>query len=152
LCLVEGYLASLHDLVSFKIEHTICSRVRCITKENTIDRPSIKLIQLLPFLKDKALATKVMEVTHLGCATVHQLVTGFRLVHSKVDPVQNIACVIQRLSQNLLGVLCSSSIVRAISHKVPFSFPQHHSGEAYTDSKTDVQDPSHGKRFRNESF
>jgi hypothetical protein len=37
LCLVEGYLASLHDLVSFKIEHMICSRVRCITKENTID-------------------------------------------------------------------------------------------------------------------
>jgi hypothetical protein len=37
LCLVEGYLASLHDLVSFKIEHTICSRMRCITKENTID-------------------------------------------------------------------------------------------------------------------
>jgi hypothetical protein len=37
LCLVEGYLASLHDLVSFKIEHTICSRVRSITKENTID-------------------------------------------------------------------------------------------------------------------
>jgi hypothetical protein len=25
LCLVEGYVASLHDLVSFKIEHTICS-------------------------------------------------------------------------------------------------------------------------------
>jgi hypothetical protein len=37
LCLVEGYLANLHDLVSFKIEHTKCSRVRCITKENTID-------------------------------------------------------------------------------------------------------------------
>jgi hypothetical protein len=37
LCLVEGYLASLHDLISFKIEHMICSRVRCITKENTID-------------------------------------------------------------------------------------------------------------------
>jgi hypothetical protein len=37
LCLVEGYLASLHNLVSFKIEQTICSRVRCITKENTID-------------------------------------------------------------------------------------------------------------------
>jgi hypothetical protein len=44
LCLVEGYLTSLHVLVSFKIEHTICSRVRCITKENTIDRPSLKLI------------------------------------------------------------------------------------------------------------
>jgi hypothetical protein len=44
LCLVEGYLASLHDLVSIKIEHTICSRMSCITKENTIDRPSLKLI------------------------------------------------------------------------------------------------------------
>jgi hypothetical protein len=67
LCLVEGYLASLHDLVSFKMEHTICSRVRCITKENTINRPSLKLVQLLPFLQNKALATKDMEVTHLGC-------------------------------------------------------------------------------------
>jgi hypothetical protein len=37
LCLAEGYLASLHDLVSLKIEYTICSRMRCITKENTID-------------------------------------------------------------------------------------------------------------------
>jgi hypothetical protein len=35
MCLVEGYLASFHDLVSFKIEHKICSRVGCITKENT---------------------------------------------------------------------------------------------------------------------
>jgi hypothetical protein len=87
LCLIEGYLASLHDLVSFKIEHTIFSRVRCITKENTIDRPSIKLVQLLPFLKDKALATKGMEVTHLGCAAVHQLIAGFILMHSEVDPI-----------------------------------------------------------------
>jgi hypothetical protein len=87
LCLVEGYLTSLHDLVSFKIEHTICSRMRCITKENTIDRPSLKLIQLLPFLQNKALATKDMEVTHLGCATVHQLIACFLLMHSEVDPV-----------------------------------------------------------------
>jgi hypothetical protein len=87
LCLVEGYLASLHNLVSFKIEHTICSRMRCITKENTIDRPSLKLIQLLPFIKNKALATKDMEVTHLGCATMHQLIACFLLVHSEVDLV-----------------------------------------------------------------
>jgi hypothetical protein len=40
LCLIEGYLASLHVLVSFKIENTICSRVRCIIKENTINRLS----------------------------------------------------------------------------------------------------------------
>jgi hypothetical protein len=69
-----------------------------MTKENTIDRPSLKLIQLLPFLKDKAHATKDMEVTHLGCATLHQLVTGFLLMHSEVDPVRNIARGIHRLS------------------------------------------------------
>jgi hypothetical protein len=87
LCLVEGYLASLHDLVSFKIKHTICSRMRCITKENTIDRPCLKLIQLLPFLQNKAFATKDMEVTHLGSSTMHQLIACFLLEHSKVDPV-----------------------------------------------------------------
>jgi hypothetical protein len=87
LCLVEGYLASLHDLVSFKIEHTICSRMRCITKENTIDRPNLKLIQLLPFLQNKAFAPKDMEVTHLGCATGHQFVACFLLMHPEVDPV-----------------------------------------------------------------
>jgi hypothetical protein len=76
----------------------ICSRMRCITKQNTIDRSSLELFQLLPFLKDKALATKDMEVTHLGCATVHQLIIGFLLVDSKVDPVQNIARGIDRLS------------------------------------------------------
>jgi hypothetical protein len=98
LCLVEGYLASLHDLVNFKIEHTICSRMRCITKQNTIDRPSLKLIQLLPLLQNKTLATKDMEVTHLGCATVHQLVACFLIMHSEVDPVRQIARGIRSLS------------------------------------------------------
>jgi hypothetical protein len=87
LCLVEGYLASLHDLVSFKIEHTICSRMRCITEENTINRPSLKLIQLRAFLQSETLATQDMEVTHLGCATMHQLIACFLLVHPEVDPV-----------------------------------------------------------------
>jgi hypothetical protein len=87
LCLGEGYLAGLHDLVSFKIEHTICSRMRCTTKENTINRPSLKLIQLPAFLQNETLATKDMEVTHLGCATMHQLIACFLLVHSEVDPV-----------------------------------------------------------------
>jgi hypothetical protein len=73
--------------------------VRCITKENTIDRPSLKLVQLLPFLKDKALAIKDMEVTHLGCATIHQLVTGFLLMHFEIDPVRNIARGLYRRSQ-----------------------------------------------------
>jgi hypothetical protein len=39
-----------------------------------------------------------MEVTHLGCATVHQLVTSFLLMHLDVDPVLNIARGIHRLS------------------------------------------------------
>jgi hypothetical protein len=98
LCLVEGYLASLHDLVSLKIENTICSRVRCINKENIIDRPSLKLIQLLPFPQNKTLAIKDMEVTHLGCATEHQLVAGFLLIHSEVDPVPHIARGIHHVS------------------------------------------------------
>jgi hypothetical protein len=37
LCLIEGDLASLHDLVSFKVEHSKGSRMRCVTKENDID-------------------------------------------------------------------------------------------------------------------
>jgi hypothetical protein len=68
--------------------------MRCITKENTIYRPSLKLIQL----HNKALATKDMEVTHLGCATVHQLIASFLLMHSEVDPVRHIARGIHRLS------------------------------------------------------
>jgi hypothetical protein len=71
--------------------------VRCITKENTIDRPSLKFIQLLPFIKNETLATKDMEVTHLGCATVHQLITGFLLMHCEVDLVRHIARGIHRL-------------------------------------------------------
>jgi hypothetical protein len=43
--LVEGNLASLHDLVSFKIEHSKGSRMRCVTKENVIDRPNLKPVQ-----------------------------------------------------------------------------------------------------------
>jgi hypothetical protein len=72
--------------------------MRCITKENTIDRPSLKLIQLLPFLKNETLAPEDMEVTHLGCATVHQLIAGFLFMHSEVDPVRHIARGIHRLS------------------------------------------------------
>jgi hypothetical protein len=79
--------------------------VRCITKENTIDRPSLKLIQLLPFLPNKALATKDMEVTHLGCATVHQLVAGFLLMHFEVDPVRHIARGVDRLSPEPTQIL-----------------------------------------------
>jgi hypothetical protein len=67
-------------------------------QRNTIDRPSLKLVQLLSFLKDKALATKDMEVTHLGRATVQQLVKCFLLMHSEVDPVRNIACGIHHLN------------------------------------------------------
>jgi hypothetical protein len=68
----------------------------CVWRRVHVSRQ--QLVQLLSFLKDKALATKDMEVTHLGCATVHQLVIGFLLMHSKVDPVRNIARGIHHLS------------------------------------------------------
>jgi hypothetical protein len=38
-----------------------------------------------------------MEVSHLGCATVHQLITSFLLMHSAVDPIRHIAHGIHRL-------------------------------------------------------
>jgi hypothetical protein len=138
LCFFEGYLASPHDLVSFKIEHTKCSRMRCITKENAINRPSLELVQLLPFLKNEAFTTKDIEVTHLGCATVHQLVTGFLLVNSEVDHVRHMARGIDRLGPE------PSRSPMFIEHRPshlaqgPFFFPPHHSGEAYMDSKTGV--------------
>jgi hypothetical protein len=98
LCLVEGYLASLEDLVSFKIWHTKCSRMRCVTKENAIDKPSLKFVQLILFLKNEAFTTKDIEVTHLGCATVHQFIASFLLLNPEVDPVRHIARCIDRLS------------------------------------------------------
>jgi hypothetical protein len=72
--------------------------MRCVTKENGIDRPSLKLIQILPFLSNEAFATKDMEVTHLGCATMHQSIAGFLVVNPKVDPVRHIARDIEHLS------------------------------------------------------
>jgi hypothetical protein len=110
LCLVEGNLASLHDLVSFKTEHSKGSRVRHVTEENTIDKPSLELTQLPTFLQDKAFASKLMKVTHLGGSTMHQLVESFLLTDPKVDPIGHISHGIDRLNQNLFGVLCSPSI------------------------------------------
>jgi hypothetical protein len=61
LCLVEGYLSSLHDLVSFNIGHTTCSRMRCVTKENTNDRPSFKLSNFFHFFRIKHLQLKTWK-------------------------------------------------------------------------------------------
>jgi hypothetical protein len=58
LCLVEGYLSSLHDLVSFKIEHTICSRMRCITKKIPSTDLASNLSNFFPFFKIKHLQPK----------------------------------------------------------------------------------------------
>jgi hypothetical protein len=72
--------------------------MRRVTKENAIDRPSLELVQLLPFLQDEAFTTEDMEVTHLGCATMHQLVACFILMNPEVDFVRHIARGIDRLS------------------------------------------------------
>jgi hypothetical protein len=74
-CLVEGYLASLHDFVSLKVKHPKGSRMISISKENPITRPSLILVEF-SLLKNKALAAKDSKMTHLGCPTMHQLITG----------------------------------------------------------------------------
>jgi hypothetical protein len=64
-----------------------CSRVGSITKENTIDLPGIKLIQIIAFLQNEALASKHMEMTYLGSATMNQLIACHLLECSKENPV-----------------------------------------------------------------
>jgi hypothetical protein len=80
--LVEGYLASLHDFVSLKVKHSIGSRMISISKENSITRPSLKLVEF-SILKNKAFAAKDSKVTHLGCPTMHKLITGLLLESSQ---------------------------------------------------------------------
>ena len=86
LCLVEGNLASLHDSVSVKVEHTICSRMNRITKENPIRTSRLKLIQLA-LLQNETLATKSSKVTHLGLSAMHQLIRGLLLKGTKEDAI-----------------------------------------------------------------
>jgi hypothetical protein len=81
-CLVKGYLASLHDFVSLKVKHPIGSRVVSISQENTITRPSLKLVEF-SLLKNKALAAKDSKMTHLGCPTMHKLITSLLLESSQ---------------------------------------------------------------------
>ena len=86
LCLVEGNLASLHDSISVKVEHTICSRMNRITKENPIRISRLKLIQLA-LLQNETLATKCSKVTHLGLSSMHQLIRGLLLESTKENAI-----------------------------------------------------------------
>jgi hypothetical protein len=58
LCLVAGYLASHHDLVSFKIEYTICSRMRCKPKKIPSTDLASNLSNFSPFFRIKHLKQK----------------------------------------------------------------------------------------------
>jgi hypothetical protein len=78
----RGHFASLHKLVSFKVEHMICFTVSSIMKENTINRPRLKLIQILALLKNESFATENVEVTHIGSATMHKLIVALFLERS----------------------------------------------------------------------
>jgi hypothetical protein len=49
-----------------------------ISKETHITRPSLKLVEF-SLLKNKALAAKDSEMTHLGCPAMHKLITGLLL-------------------------------------------------------------------------
>jgi hypothetical protein len=93
-----------------------------------------------------------MEMTHLGSATVHHLIACLLRESSEKNHVRSITRGIDRLSleppqspmlvEHRPGHLTQGSI-----------FPLHYAIlGAYTDYKTGVQDPSHGKRFRSETF
>jgi hypothetical protein len=69
-----------------------------ITKENIIDRPSLKLIQILTHLQNKAFASEQMEMTHLGSATVHHLIACLLLESLEKDLVRHIAHGINHLN------------------------------------------------------
>jgi hypothetical protein len=53
-----------------------------ISKENPMTRPILKLVEF-SLLKNKALAAKDLEMTHLGCPTMHKLITGLLLQSSQ---------------------------------------------------------------------
>jgi hypothetical protein len=59
-CLVEGYLASLHDFVSLKVMNPIGSRMISISKQNPVTRPSLKLVEF-SFLRIKHLQPKTRK-------------------------------------------------------------------------------------------
>ena len=76
------------------------------TKKNNSTKITVEGNTTMKSALKVAFATKDMEVTHLGCATVHQLVTGCLLMHSEIDPVRNIARGIHRLSP--VRTMCGS--------------------------------------------
>jgi hypothetical protein len=90
LYLIEGNLASLHDLVSIKVEHMKCSRMSSITKENPIRGILLKLIKPT-LLENKAPTTKIPEMAHSRCSLVHELIA--RLVQEGLEKnlVPNVA-------------------------------------------------------------
>jgi hypothetical protein len=61
MCLVEGNLTSLRDLVRFKIEHMQCSRMRCVTKKMPSTDLVSNLSNFFPFLRMKHLQPKTWK-------------------------------------------------------------------------------------------
>jgi hypothetical protein len=81
------------------------------------------------------------------------LIAHLLLESSKKDPVQHIGRGIHHLSpEPHRSPMPIEHCPGHLTQVFVLSFPPQHSGEAYTDSKTGVQDTSHGKRFRIESF
>src|SRR6185312_2419428 len=76
--LVESDFTSLSDDVSINNQHTVSSRVRSITDENTVRRSRLKLIKV-SFLQHKTPATENSEMVNTGLASKSQLIRS--LVH-----------------------------------------------------------------------
>jgi hypothetical protein len=96
LCLVEGNLASLHDLVSIKVEHMKCSRMTSITQENPIGGPRLKLIKPT-LLENKASTTKGLEMAHSRCSPMHELIACLVQEGPQKNSVPNMASGIHHL-------------------------------------------------------
>jgi hypothetical protein len=94
LCLVDGHLASLHNWVSIKVEHTKCSRMTSITQENSIGRPRLKLIKPA-LLENEASTTKSPEMAHSRCSPVHELIARLVPEGPQKNPVPNMTSDIQ---------------------------------------------------------
>src|SRR6185369_8414995 len=117
--LVESDFTSLSDDVSINNQHTVRSRVRSITEKNTVRRARLKLVKISIF-QHKALATENSEMVNTGLASKPQLIRSHVHESTQENAVGYVTSGVNHLSPDLRGVLCSSSIVLAISTSVRF--------------------------------
>jgi hypothetical protein len=91
----------------------------CITKQNAIRGMRLEFVQIAIF-QDNALATKTSEMRDRQLASKANLKGGQIQDQAQENSIGDITCNADSISQKCLGVLCSSSIILAISTRVRF--------------------------------